>query len=121
LLKPNLRSPKTQRRHFKSSSSQRVQDSRDIACVRPARGTPHPHRSQDSARPFVLIEPQQNVGKSNNRSTSQITAPADRFWQCVIGTVRKRIAIDNQQGTAHHNSLNYFREMVEEKCVAFSA
>ena len=76
---------------------------------------------QDRARPFALIEPQQKVGKSDNRATFQIPAPADRFWQCVIGTVRKRIAIDNQQGTAHHNSLNYFREMVEEKCVAFSA
>jgi hypothetical protein len=34
--------------------------------------------------------------------------------------VRKRIAIDNQQGTAHHDSLNYFREMVEEKRIACS-
>jgi hypothetical protein len=75
---------------------------------------------QDRAWPFALIEPQQKVGKSDNRSTSQITTPADRFWQCMIGTVRKRIAIDNQQGTAHHDSLNYFREMVEEKRIAFS-
>lgn len=76
--------------------------------------------SQDRAGPFALIEPQQKVGKSDNRSTSQITAPADRFWQCMIGTVGKRIAIDNQQGTAHHDSLNNFREMIEEKRVAFS-
>ena len=75
---------------------------------------------QDRARPFALIQPQQKVGKSDNCSTSPITAPANRFWQCMIGTVRKRIAIDNQQGTAHHDSLNYFRDMIEEKRATFS-
>src|SRR6202011_4825089 len=45
-------------------------------------------------------------------------APADRLWKRVIGTVCKRVAVNNEQGTAHHDSLNFFCEMVEAKRIA---
>jgi len=60
---------------------------------------------KDSSREFLLIEAQQDVCESDDRSSTFATPAPDRFRKCMIGSVRKGVAIDHQKRASTHANV----------------
>ena len=52
---------------------------------------------EDSSRPFLRVEAQKRVREPDNRAAALVTVSPDRLRQAVVGTVRERVPIDDQQ------------------------
>ena len=52
---------------------------------------------QHGARPFLAVEPQQQVGETENGAGRPVALSANVLRQRVIGAMCKRVAVDHQQ------------------------
>src|SRR5213078_1626761 len=73
---------------------------------------------QNGAGVLGVIEPQQDVGKADDRPTAAVAAAADRLRQAMIGAMAERIAVYDEQGPGHccadsENRRNTFSSMRE--------
>jgi len=50
---------------------------------------------------FLRVEPQQEISEADDCAAALVAAPSDRFRQCMVGAVRKRVAIDDEQRPVH--------------------
>src|SRR6185369_5974187 len=67
-----------------------------LAKIRRAERVPGGHHR---ARPLALVEAEQEIGEADDRPAAQPAGPPERLRQRVIGAMRERIAVDDQQGT----------------------
>src|SRR4051794_40741401 len=65
-------------------------------------------RDQHSAGTFGLIEAQQEVGKPDYGATTLVPAPPNSFRQRVVGPMRKRVAVDDEEGPCHGDRCSSF-------------
>src|SRR5271165_3128574 len=56
---------------------------------------------QNGAWLFRLVQSQQEICETDDRATALVACSPDRFWQAVIGTMGKRVAIDDEQWFAN--------------------
>ena len=56
---------------------------------------------QHSAWLFAVVQAQQEIGEANDRATAAIAGPPDRIRQCVVGTVRERVTVDDEERSVH--------------------
>ena len=64
---------------------------------------------QHGARLFFAIEPQQQIGEAENGAGRLVALAADVLRQRVIGAVRERVAVDDEQRTARFGFLDLRR------------
>jgi hypothetical protein len=64
---------------------------------------------QHCARPFSLVEPQQEIGEPDDRAAATVADPPNRFRQGVVGAMGKGIAIDDKQRSIHRQILRDMR------------
>jgi len=48
-----------------------------------------------------LIEAQQEIGEAKNRAATPVATPSDGLGQPVIGAMRKRVAVDDEEWPSH--------------------
>jgi hypothetical protein len=58
---------------------------------------------------LALIQSQQKVSEADDCASASIAVPADRLGNCMIGAMRKRIAINNEQRSIR--VIGYFSHM----------
>jgi hypothetical protein len=51
--------------------------------------------------PFGVIEAEKKVCESQDGAATLVAPPSNGFWQCVVGAVRKRVAVDDEEGKGH--------------------
>jgi hypothetical protein len=61
---------------------------------------------QHGARPLAVVEPDQEIGETDDRPAALVAGAADRFRQRVIGAVREGVAVDDEQWPGHALLLN---------------
>src|SRR5438876_1416441 len=47
------------------------------------------------------LEAEEEVGEANDRAAATVAAPSNCLRQRVIGAVRERVAVDDEEGTSH--------------------
>jgi hypothetical protein len=65
--------------------------------VPPGRRVERVPADQHRARRLVEIEPQQGIGEADDRTAALAVAPPDRLRHAVIGAMRERVAVDDEQ------------------------
>jgi hypothetical protein len=56
---------------------------------------------QHSAWLFAVVQAQQEIGEANHCATAAVAGPPDRFRQCVVGAVRERVTVDDEERSVH--------------------
>ncbi len=60
--------------------------------------------NEDRAWSFSFIELEKEVGEAQNCACALVARPTDGLWQCVVGTMRKGVAVDDKQRPVHNEA-----------------
>jgi hypothetical protein len=69
---------------------------------------------QHRARSFAVVQAQLEISEADDRATTAIAGPSDRFRQCVVGAVREGVTVDYEERFVHgpavraDNHLDYW-------------